>query len=301
MLMIMQTESSLDCPICRNRYTVDGPLQPRILNCGHTFCTDCIQQTSKTEKISIKCSFCSGFTPVGALGIYALPVNRTLVDVLYNMNLKKSLKGETTPVDLCCMCNNPAEKICFQCDPNGCKLCEACCIVEHSRSFPPVQMHKPLSIDEVVSSFCVKHKQLLTHYSEKAEIFACEECLAELGDVDFLPMEAAIQTLREQLPKMMEDLESYLRRLQNAQNKIEKIQNELGATKSKTMNKILKKFNSYQLKLQEQEKTLLTNLETEVSGIYYMYVYTYLCIMSCIIIHTYVQCWAIVKNYYHDT
>ena len=277
MVMIMQTESSLDCPICRNRYTVDGPLQPRILNCGHTFCTDCIQQTSKTEKISIKCSFCSGFTPVGALGIYALPVNRTLVDVLYNMNFKKSLKGETTPVDFCMICNNPAEKICFGCDPNGCKLCEKCCIVEHSRKFPPVQMHKPLNFDEVSSYFCVKHKQLLTHYSEEAAIFACKECLAEMADVDFLPMEAAIQTLRQQLPKMMEDLESYLRRLQDAQGRMEIIQYELGLTQSKTMDKILKKFSYYKFIFQEQEKTLLANVEAEVSDIYYMYINCQVC------------------------
>ena len=281
MVMIMQTESSLDCPICTNRYTVDGPLQPKLLKCGHTFCTNCIQKISKTEKNSIKCPYCFGVTPIEALGIYALPVNRTLVDILYNIKLKRSLKVDTTPVDLCCICNDPAEKICFDCDSNGCKLCEVCCIAEHSRPFPPVQMHKTLNIDEVSSSFCVKHKQLLTHYSEEAAIFACEECLAEFVDVDFLPMEAAIQTLRQRLPKMMEGLESYLRRLQDAQRIMETIRGDLGRTKPMAMQEILKKFSNYQFIFQKQEETLLANLEAEVSGIYYMY------IMHCTYIRTY--------------
>ena len=274
--MTMQTELSLDCPICTNRFTVDGPLQPKILKCGHTFCTNCIQETSKMEKEFIKCSFCFGVTPKGTMGIYALTVNRALVDILSNMNLQRR---ETTPVDLCCMggCNHPAEKICFECDPKGCKLCEACCIAEHSRQFPPVQIHKPLNIDEVNVSFCVKHKQLLTHYSEKAAIFACKECLVtELVDEDFLPIEAAIQTLKQRLPKMMEDLESYLKRLQDAQRRMETIQGDLGVTKAKTMQEILKKFNNYQFIFQKRENTLIANLEKEVSGTYYIYIHTYI-------------------------
>ena len=289
--MIMQTESSLDCPICTNRFTVDGPLQPRILECGHTFCTNCIQQTSKMEKKFIKCSFCFGFTPIGAMGVYALPVNITLVDILSNMNLQRNLESETAPLDLCCICNNPAEKICFDCDSTGCKLCEVCCIEEHSRPFRPVNLHKPLNIDEVNTLLCVKHKQLLTHYSEKATIFACKECLAESVDVDFLPMEVVIQILRQRLPKVMEGLESYLRRLQDAQRRMETIQGELGVTKSKAMQKILKKFSNYRVIFQERENTLIANLEMEVSGIiirsYYMYVtYIYVCTY---IIHMYVR------------
>ena len=217
------------------------------------------------EKKQIKCSFCFGVTPKGALGIYELPVNITLVDILSNMNSQRNLKSETTPVDLCCICNLPAEKICYDCDSAGCKLCEVCCIAEHSRSFPPAQMHKPLNINEANASFCVKHKQLLTHYSETETIFACKECLTELGDEDFHPIEVVIQTLRQRLPKVMENLKSYLRRLQDAQYKMEMIQNELGVTKSKTMQKILKKFNNYQVIFQERENTVIANLEMEVS------------------------------------
>ena len=276
--MTMQTESSLECPICTNRFTVDGSLQPKILKCGHTFCTSCISQTSKMEMNAIKCSFCYDFTTLGPLGIYALPVNRTLVDLLFNMNMQESLEGGATPVDLCCYCNKrPAEKICFGCDPAGCKLCEQCCTAEHNRPFAPVKSHKPLNIDEVSSgssNLCAKHQQLMTHYSEKAAIFGCKKCLEEQSEefnVEFLPIGVAIQTLKQKLPLVTKDLEDYLRRLQDAQRTMEMTQGQLGVTKSKTMQEILKKFSKYQIIFQERQKTLLANLETEVSGLCNLY------------------------------
>ena len=221
----------------------------------------------------IKCSFCFSITPLGALGTYALPVNRTLVDVLNNMSLQDSMDGGGhTPVDLCCYCNKrPAEKICFGCDPTGCKLCELCCTAEHNRPFAPVKSHKPLNIDEVANvpkHFCSKHDHILTHYSEKTTTFACDKCLAEQSDevdVEFLPIDAAIQMLKQKLPQVTENLESYLKRLQDAQHKMEMIQGQLGASKSKVMQEILNKFTKYQVIFQERQKTLLANLETEVS------------------------------------
>ena len=222
----------------------------------------------------IKCSFCYGVTPVGALGTYALPVNRTLVDLLFHMNVQETLEGggETTPVDLCCYCNDrPAEKICFGCDPGGCKLCDECCTAEHNRPFAPVKSHKPLKLDEVVNlpkNFCAKHQQALKYYSEKAAIFGCKQCLVEQGDdlnLEYLPIDVAIQTLRQKLPLVTEELERYLKRLQDAQRRMEMIQGQLGVTKSKAMQEILKKFSKYQIIFQERQKTLLANLETEVS------------------------------------
>ena len=89
--MAMQIESSLECPICTSRFTVDGSFQPKILKCGHTFCTNCIWQISKTERNEIKCSYCSHITHIGVLGAYALPVNVTLVDFLCEINLQDNV------------------------------------------------------------------------------------------------------------------------------------------------------------------------------------------------------------------
>ena len=266
--MILKIKPSLECPICTDRYTVDGHLQPNILKCGHTFCRKCIQEISKMETNVIKCSFCSGITPIGPLGVYALPVNRLLVDILCDMNIQGSLE-----VDLCFNCDeNPAEKICFGCDPIGYKMCEPCCFTEHNRPFDPIRSHKPLNIDEVMSTpgnFCSKHKQLLTHYSEKTGIYACKECLEEklTTDKEFLPIDAAIQAFKQRLLPVTENLEGYLKRLRVAKRKMKKIQGQLEQNEVQAMQEIQTKFFSYQKMFQKQQMTLLSNMKSEVSNI----------------------------------
>jgi len=69
------------------------------------------------------------------------------------------------------------------------------------------------------------------------------------------------------------NLESYLKRLQDAQNKMKMIQEQLGMAKLEAMKEILQRFSKYQIILQEQQKNLLIDLETEASG--YTYTYTY--------------------------
>ena len=269
--MALQIESSLDCPICTNRFTVDGRFQPKILKCGHTFCTNCISKTAEINEI--KCSFCFGITHIGILGAFALPVNVTLVDVLWEINLQDNLESGTTTltVDLCNICKkNPTEKICFGCDVMGCKLCEQCCIIEHNRPFAPVQSHKPLNIEEVTKSpknFCSEHKQLLTHFSEKSAKYACKRCLEEQPDVDmeFLPIDVVTQRLKQNLLPLTENLEGYLKRLQDSQHRMVKIQGQLWKTRSKAMKEVQSKFVKYLKICQNQQKKMIANLKADVS------------------------------------
>ena len=272
----MQIESNLECPICTNRFTADGRFQPKILKCGHTFCTNCIWEISKTEINEIKCSYCSRITHIGVLGAFALPVNVTLIDLLCEINLLDNLKSGAATVDLCKVCeNNPAVKICFGCHAMGYMLCEQCCRIEHSRPFAPVQSHKPLNIDEVMKSpknFCDEHQQLLTHYSEKEAKYACKKCLEEQPDVgmEFLPIGVVTQRLKQNLPSMTEDLEDYLRRLRDSQDRMVTIQGQLGETRSKAMKEVQNKFIMYQNKCQKRQKRLLAYLTANVSDMFCM-------------------------------
>ena len=208
------------------------------------------------------------------MGIYSLPVNKALVDII---SLHENLKDDTVPVDLCCNCNErPAEKICFGCDPAGCKLCEQCCDAEHNRTFGPVQSHKPLNINDVktaAKNFCVKHNQPLTHCSKKEADFVCEKCLTELDDkAEYLPIEVAGQALTQRLPKVMEDLNSYLKRQQVAQHKMELMLLNVGVVRPNIMQEIQKKFSLYQSIFQKRHNSLIDNLEAEVRQ---RYSYTY--------------------------
>jgi len=268
----MPSESSLECPICTNRYATEGLRQPKILKCGHTFCTDCIRKLLEANINQVRCPYCFVITPVGVMGIYGFPVNRTLVDILNNLSLLDGIEEGATPKELCCYCGeNEATKICFGCDPTGCKLCEQCCTAEHSRPFAPVRAHKPLNLSDVANipkQICNVHGLQFTHYSEKAATFACRKCLEGQSDeynVEFLPIDAAIQELRQRLPVITENLERYLKRLQDAQRNFMMMQASLGVEEAKTMKDIQQKFSMFHKIFQERQKALLTKLGFVVS------------------------------------
>ena len=249
----------MECPACSSPFKIDGHRQPRMLQCGHTFCTDCIDKVSYQNHI-IQCPYCPVVTrfKVGA-GAYARPVNSILVQLIHEKMQKDKAEGiacseEEQDINSCIeqnkketcrnckadeeTCRNcrteKATKICFSCDPTGCKLCEACCTSEHERDFAPVHAHKPVLIKNVkgMSRYkCGTHVgQPLTHYSEKTGTFACKEQLDSLSDeekADYEQLEAVVHNLKSRATAIMQNLQEYLIWLESSYHKISTMQNQL--------------------------------------------------------------------------
>ena len=83
----------LNCTICKNDFDLQTRL-PRLLpNCGHSFCSMCIQEMIKQEELSFTCPEddieCSNFKK--DIGISCFPLNFTLYRIL-----KKHQKQENT-------------------------------------------------------------------------------------------------------------------------------------------------------------------------------------------------------------
>jgi len=223
----------------------------------------------------VKCPYCFAITPVGIMGIFALPVNLALVALVNDLKIHDSPQ-EVVVEDLCCACNREkAVKICFNCDPAGCKLCEACCTYEHDRGFAPARAHKPISIrdeNKILKNMCIHHNQPLTHYSEKTATFACQKCLEVKPDdieVDHEPLEVVIQTFKSKLTPVVQNLEAYLRRVQDSHRNISIIQSQLRQAGPKTIQDIQTQFAKFQLIFQERQKTLVEKMEDYVSCLYH--------------------------------
>ena len=74
-----------ECPICLERYDKTNKM-PKILNCGHTFCKDClIKQNDKYKKI--ECSICRENQTINDPN--QLITNRTIFDLLYNPKIEE--------------------------------------------------------------------------------------------------------------------------------------------------------------------------------------------------------------------
>ena len=263
----------MECPICINPFTADGHFQPKLLQCGHTFCTDCILNMSYSLN-DIKCPYCFTVTPVGILGTYALPVNSTLVQFILDLKAQTQERGMRM-ADVCCVCKDKeAVKICYNCDPLGCKLCEECCTREHERDFPPVCAHKPIPIENGKSKLnnrcCTHPHQQLTHYSEKHKKIVCKHYLNDQPDdskADYIPVEAAVQRLKSQLTPVMRNLDGYLKRLEDAHHNISTTQNQLMNIGPNTIQEIGKQFVNFKDMLEKRRETFLQHVETCVSNL----------------------------------
>ena len=261
----------MECPICKNEFESDGTYQPKILRCGHTFCKDCIEKMS--NPLGIKCPYCHAVTPVGIMGISALPENVTLIMLISELRNKNVAQDEVAIKDLCCACQKEeAIKICFSCDPAGCKLCEACCTSEHNRGFAPLRNHRPIIIRDfgrIPKNTChTHHGQSYTHYSETTRLFACQNCLDDLSeDVRSLykSFDVIIPSFKSQLEPIMLRLDKYLERVQESHHNITIIQGQLKQVGHKTLSDIQTQFAKFQLMFKERQKTLLDSTEKYVS------------------------------------
>ena len=270
-------DSSLECPVCNECYKIDGPQQPKILKCGHTLCVNCLLRLEKTD--NIKCPYCYRSTPLGTMGIFSLPVNLELVNL---MSFKDPADDDNSEVEVrCCYCNQRAATVaCFSCDPAGCKLCSECFKLEHDRGFAPVRAHKPVPIVDLKrmpKNVCLHHPgQPLTHYAQQTGLFACAQCIETQGSetltVTHVPLEVAIKDLKAKLEPMMQNIDSYLKRLQDSQHKVATVHNKMAVVGAEIVKEIQQKFSSFQLLLQDRQRLMLNMLEAVVcSGSVYMY------------------------------
>ena len=86
-------ENIIECSICFERYDKKEKL-PRILTCGHTFCTSCLIKIKEKNKPDnkIKCPLDSKLE-ADKNSIEEIPINRVIVDLL-DLNLPEKIKED---------------------------------------------------------------------------------------------------------------------------------------------------------------------------------------------------------------
>ena len=86
-------ENIVECSICLEKYNKKDKL-PRILSCGHTFCTSCIKKikSKNSSENHIKCpiDLKIGFE---TNNVEEIPINRIVVDLI-DLNIDEKINNE---------------------------------------------------------------------------------------------------------------------------------------------------------------------------------------------------------------
>lgn len=209
--------------------------------------------------------------------VMLLPINYAVQDIVKNISTEEQGNiGEQLEVPMCGVCDtNPATTVCIDCDPgNHFRFCYACDREEHTRPFGPAQRHKRFPIDKAPvppsSSFCSRHAMVnATLYSESLCEFACQMCQMDedwqsrAANFDLVP--EVNKTLRIKVQKLTKYTSDMTKRMGESKLNLETIMNDLEPGSMAVKANITRTFSRCVEVLQERQRTLLANVEVEVS------------------------------------
>lgn len=183
---------SLSCTVCCEGFNEEQRC-PRLLSCGHTFCTCCLERLlarSAAGSVAVICPSCRQELPVLA-GVKGLPKNFALLDVLLasppqRNNKESSSAAPPSPPRHCSACETDehvATFWCVDCKENFCQEASTW----HTRTKLTAK-HRVVSLEELkahpellrgaVSSICAEHDEVFRFYDEQCGQVICMDCFA---------------------------------------------------------------------------------------------------------------------------
>ncbi len=264
---------ALECSVCAETYNEEFEHTPRVLRCGHTFCTKCL--TRIVVGRTIKCPICNQLHKLLKANVLELSPNYAVLQLTKTDDEgMQRIIPQSKP--LCEYCSHvPATIVCVDCNPTGehVKFCAECEWKEHNRPFKPVQRHKRFDINQVpVEMFRIvcstHHSKTATMYSISLGEFACDECTKALDwetrERLFEPTQTAVERLRTEAQRLNQYSRDVLNNLAAAETELASIIYELSPSASSAKSQIQTTFSEILSAIQERQQKLLKFVEEDV-------------------------------------
>ncbi|XP_071799057.1 E3 ubiquitin-protein ligase TRIM32-like [Asterias amurensis] len=216
------SQELIECPICLKRF-----IDPKILNCHHSFCKKCLQKLVDNRKPKtdfIVCPKCRNKTKIPVKGVSAL-LNSFFLSSLIDdvINLEGPNQRPKTESSKCR--KHTDQELCFHCDTCDLLVCVKCALLDH-------QAHTLIEITECVKSF----RQAVT-----AELMKFDECHKQFQKVDdsIKHSERRLQLMVDRtLAEILAKEEEEIAKLRNASRLLRERVTEIGQERVKEFKSI---------------------------------------------------------------
>ena len=252
--IVKRINRSLECSICMERYT-----DPRVLNCLHSFCLQCITDHVGAKQVII-CPLCNDSSPKPDNGVQALKANfflNTLIDDV----ICSTKAADESDVKLCCgSCEKEVDELAAHCDGCQSDICSDC--VELHDQLKIFKQHKISMLPtkaERVHAMCLDFKGEL-----KKNISSLTSKITKL--------EATISPCLSHKQKIISQIDlNYKSLLSKLDEYVQKLKDEVNRKTDQSLGQLPDQKQFYEKKLsafkilQKQEETL-SEIQIDVDG-----------------------------------
>ena len=189
--------------------------QPRLLSCGHTFCTPCLQQLSAGN--TVNCPKCRSPTQLPPGGVHNLPKN-TDISKMKEWEQQLSARNE----HFCQMCRKKDANVEFFCTacPRG-QICQGCC--NKHQIIPALKSHQifPMEKTQIEGKHqekCKQHRDLLEYFCPQCEEAICVTCTCDPQHEEhcdhIVDLKTGLQELKASMNKLCETLKDNVKKVE---------------------------------------------------------------------------------------
>ncbi|XP_038053717.1 protein PML-like [Patiria miniata] len=253
----------LECSICTNRFR-----QPKLLDCLHSFCLQCLQELRQSQDPSgtkLTCPLCRRETVLKGSGVADLPNNFAFSALVEEVTMQeKLLEGQGSEIK-CQACDeeNQAISRCMDCDHFLCQECQKA----HGRMTLMMKSHKICTLAQLQSGEivyksklrekvpkCGKHPdQNLNVYCNSCEQVICTTCsVLDHAKHSLTGLPEAVEKCKKRVTEMVQKSERRKAELSTTIKETSKSRKELDAMFANTQKKISKKAQQEITKLQQE-------------------------------------------------